>query len=194
MASDATLAEQKAQLREACLARRATAGPLSRAAAGVRLWSRLRHLRGATIAGYLPIGSEADPRATMRVLSRDNTICVPIVTARGAPLRFRQWWPGCPTAPGAFGVQEPVEGGWRVPQILIVPMVGFDARCCRLGYGGGFYDRTLAGLGQAEVIGFALEAQRVDAVPVEETDIALGMIVTEKGVFAPGLPGGDAAV
>ncbi|CTQ50207.1 5-formyltetrahydrofolate cyclo-ligase family protein [Jannaschia donghaensis] len=154
--------------------------------AGTRLYARLMGLRGRTIAGYLPIGSEADPTNVMRVLSRDNRICVPVVTARGAPLRFREWWPGCALETGDFGVSVPTEGGWRVPDVVIVPLVGFDPDGGRLGYGGGFYDRTLAGMGDALVVGFALEAQRMPTLPQDRTDIRLPYIVTDAGVHAPG--------
>ena len=184
MGEGANLGEAKAQARREVLARRDAASGTVRAAAQVRLWAHLRDLRGATIAGYLPIGSELDPRRTMTVLSRDNTICVPVVTARGAPLRFRHWWPGCETAPGAFGVEEPVEGGWRVPDVLIVPLVAFDEGLGRLGYGGGFYDRTLAGLTRARTVGLACEAQRLVQIPREATDVALDAIVTEHRVIA----------
>tara|TARA_R110000850_G_scaffold32307_3_gene88927 strand:+ start:3422 stop:3991 length:570 start_codon:yes stop_codon:yes gene_type:complete len=183
MGDDASLTAQKAQLRKECLAARDGVGPLRRAMAGTRLYARLMGLRGRTIAGYLPIGSEANPTHAMRVLARDNRICVPVVTARGAPLRFREWWPDCPLEKGAFGVPVPTEGGWRVPDVLILPMVGFDAGGGRLGYGGGYYDRTLAGMGDALAIGFALEAQRVEAIPQERTDITLPYIITDAGVF-----------
>ena len=181
-------------MRERSLAARDGVGPLARAAAGTRLYARLMGLRGKTIAGYLPIGSEADPRGAMRALSRDNRICVPVVTGRGAPLRFREWTPGCATEAGPFGVQVPVDGGWRVPDVLIVPLLAFDAKGGRLGYGGGFYDRTLAGMGGALIVGFALEAQRVEAVPQEATDMPLPFIVTERGVAGPGLSEDDASV
>lgn len=153
--------------------------------AATRLFARLSSLRGRTIAGYLPIGSEADPRGAMRTLWHDNRICVPVVTGRGAPLRFREWWPGCPLETGDFGVSVPTEGGWRVPNVLIVPMVGFDGSCARLGYGGGFYDRTLAGLADATAVGLAFEAQRVEALPQEETDIRMQYVITDAGVFDP---------
>jgi 5-formyltetrahydrofolate cyclo-ligase len=123
----------------------------------------------------------------MATLVQDNRLCVPVVAARGAPLRFREWHPGCATEAGAFGVSVPVEGGWRVPDVLIVPLLAFDAGGARLGYGGGFYDRTLAGLTEARTVGFGLEALRVEAVPTEPTDRRLDVVVTESGVYpSPG--------
>ncbi|WP_281825770.1 5-formyltetrahydrofolate cyclo-ligase [Jannaschia rubra] len=186
MGDDASLTARKAQLRRSCIAARDAVGPNPRAVAATRLFARMWGLRGRTIAGYLPIGSEADPTGVMRVLSRDNRICVPVVTGKGAPLRFREWTPGCALETGPFGVSVPIDGGWRVPDLLIVPMVGFDAAGGRLGYGGGFYDRTLSGLRDADVVGFALEAQRIDAVPAGRHDITLPWIVTDAGVFGTG--------
>ncbi|PWJ21100.1 5-formyltetrahydrofolate cyclo-ligase [Jannaschia seohaensis] len=172
----------KAQLRKRCLAAREAAPITARAAAAVRLYARLMHLKGRTIAGYMPIGSEVDPTRVMRALSLDNRICVPVVTSKGAPLRFREWTPGCEMAPGAFNVPEPVEGGWRVPDVVIVPMCGFDASGARLGYGGGFYDRTLAGLSDALIVGLAVEAQRLPQIPRGPHDVLLPYIVTDRGV------------
>ncbi|KIT16169.1 5-formyltetrahydrofolate cyclo-ligase [Jannaschia aquimarina] len=172
----------KRQARKQSLDARKAATREARASAATRLWAQLRETRGVVIAGYMPKGSEVSPLTAMRALWRDNTICVPVVTAEGAPLRFREWWPGCPTEEGAFGVEIPTEGGWRVPDILIVPLVAFDAGCNRLGYGGGFYDRTLAGLANARTIGLAVEAQRLVQVPREANDRALDYVVTESGV------------
>jgi len=155
-------------------------------AAATGLFARLSGMRGKTVSGSLQIGAEADPRGPVRVLAADNRICVPVVTARGAPLRFRDWTPGCALEPGAFGVLIPTEGGWRMPDVVIVPLVGFDEFGNRLGYGGGFYDRTLAGMSGALIAGFGFDAQRVAQVPAEPTDIALPWIVTESGVFGPG--------
>ncbi|MGB3409504.1 MAG: 5-formyltetrahydrofolate cyclo-ligase [Jannaschia sp.] len=183
MSADARLAEEKAQLRKRCIAARDTATDLARAAAATRLYARLMHLRGHTIAGYVPIGSEADPTVAMRTLAADNRICVPVVTAKGAALRFREWTPGCAMENGPFDVPVPVDGSWRVPDVVIVPMVGFDVDGGRLGYGGGFYDRTLPGLGDALIVGLALEAQRLPRVPADATDVPLPWIVTERGVF-----------
>ncbi len=86
---------------------------------------------------------------------------------------------------GEFGALIPAVGDWIIPQVVIVPLVGFDARGYRLGYGGGFYDRTLEGLratGPVVAIGFAFAAQEMAEVPIEATDQRLDMIVTEQGV------------
>lgn len=92
--------------------------------------------------------------------------------------------------PGAFGALIP-EGGEAVdPDVLIVPLLAFDRHGFRLGYGGGFYDRTLEGLRARKsilAIGFAYESQEMDEVPIEPTDQPLDLIVTEREVFAPGL-------
>lgn len=182
-----SLADRKAQLRRGCLAARDAVGEKPRAVAATRLWALLRDLRGAAIGGYLPIRSEADPTGAMRALAADNRLCVPVVTAPGVPLRFRTWTPGCALTEGAFGVPVPAEGAWRRPDVIIVPLVGFDARGARLGYGGGFYDRTLAAMPEVRAVGFALEAQRVDRVPTEPTDVPLPEIVTDAGVHRAGV-------
>jgi 5-formyltetrahydrofolate cyclo-ligase len=175
-------ASDKAQLRSTARAARARVGLVPRAAAGVRLWAHLRGLRGEVIAGYLPMGSEASPVGAMRAWSRENRICVPVPQPAG-PLRFREWWPGCPLEAGPHGVPVPTEGAWRVPGVVVVPMVAFDMEGRRLGQGGGHYDRTLAADASIRAVGLALWAQRVEAVPAEPHDVALREIVTEKGVL-----------
>ena len=100
-------------------------------------------------------------------------------------LRFREWSPGCTLVEGAFKALIPAEGAWIDPEVLIVPLLAFDARGFRLGYGGGFYDRTLEGLRARRptlAIGFAYAAQEIEAVPIEPTDQRLDAIVTEAGV------------
>lgn len=112
-----------------------------------------------------------------------------MIEGPGQPLRFREWTPDGEMAPGEFGAQVPVAGDWLVPSVLIVPLLAFDWRGYRLGYGGGFYDRTLEALratGPVIAVGFAFAAQEVEEVPVEPTDQKLDLIVTDCGVIRPG--------
>jgi 5-formyltetrahydrofolate cyclo-ligase len=113
-------------------------------------------------------------------------ICVPVIQGAGLPLRFREWVPGCALEAGPFGAEVPVAGEWLEPDVLLVPLLAFDARLYRLGYGGGYYDRTLAKFrGERQVIaaGFAFAGQRVHAVPVDEFDQRLDAVITEDGIF-----------
>jgi 5-formyltetrahydrofolate cyclo-ligase len=110
---------------------------------------------------------------------------VPVIVAQGEALRFREWSPGCAMEMGGFGAFIPSEGAWIEPEVLIVPLVGFDARGFRLGYGGGFYDRTLQGLRAKRAtlaVGFGFAAQELDEVPIDQYDQPLDMMVTEVGV------------
>lgn len=139
-------------------------------------------ITGRIIAGYMPIRTEADPVPVMTDLSQMNQICVPVIDGSGQPLRFRQWRPDAQMVEGPFGAAIPAKGDWLEPDIVIVPLVGFDAACNRLGYGGGFYDRTLAGLrarGQVRALGLAYAAQELPSLPLEPTDERLDCIVTE---------------
>ena len=107
----------------------------------------------------------------------------------GAPLDFRSWQPGDALVAAAFGTQEPAAGQASVePEILLVPLLAFDARGYRLGYGGGFYDRSLAWLrrrGDILVIGLAYAGQQVDRVPQDENDQRLDWVVTDQAVIKP---------
>ncbi|MEL6111671.1 MAG: 5-formyltetrahydrofolate cyclo-ligase, partial [Pseudomonadota bacterium] len=116
-------------------------------------------------------------------------LAMPVVVAKGAPLSFRPWAPGTAEIEGAFGARIPADETAVVPGALIVPLVAFDTRCARLGYGGGFYDRTLAKLrraGPVTAIGYAYGAQEVDALPTGRLDEPLDWIVTERGAFRTG--------
>ena len=103
------------------------------------------------------------------------------------PLQFREWWPGVPTAPGVFGLPVPQGTELLIPDLLLMPPVGFDAQCFRLGYGGGYYDRTLAELGgrQVQRIGVAFELNRMDTIFPQPHDIAMDVVVTEAGIHHP---------
>jgi 5-formyltetrahydrofolate cyclo-ligase len=138
---------------------------------------------GAALAGYMPMRTEIDPLPAMA--AHMGPVGVPVILGAGQALRFRAWTPQTAMVAGEFGALIPASGDWITPQVVIVPLVGFDARGYRLGYGGGFYDRTLEGLraaGPAVAIGFAFAAQEMAEVPIEDTDQRLDMIVTETGV------------
>jgi 5-formyltetrahydrofolate cyclo-ligase len=118
--------------------------------------------------------------------AHQGPVCVPVIPGPGMPLRFREWSPGCRMVAGAFGALIPAEGAWLEPQVLIVPLLSFDRRGYRLGYGGGFYDRTLERLrsrGATLALGFAFAAQEVAEVPTEPTDQPLDAVLTETGLI-----------
>lgn len=180
------LATVKAQARKAAFAVRAAAHAAGQGAACDHLAAVLAAHRGKVLAGYMAMRSEIDPTAAMA--AHDGPVCVPVIMGKGQPLAFRAWSPGGLMVDGLFGAQVPAEGAWHEPQVLIVPLVAFDARGFRLGYGGGFYDRTLERLrarGPVLAVGFAFAAQQVAAVPLEPTDQPLDLIVTERGVIHP---------
>lgn len=144
--------------------------------------------RGAPLAGYMPIRSEIDPRPAMAEAAAHGCVGVPVIGGEGQPLRFAAWEPGMPMKPGPFGAEVPVVCQFFEPEIVIVPLLAFTAAGGRLGYGGGFYDRTLTGLrarGATLAIGFAYAAQEVSDLPLEPTDQPLDVIVTDAGVIEP---------
>ncbi len=183
-----SVSERKSAARAAAFARRKQAHALHRDAAAQALAGHLNDLTDQVVAGYLPIRTEADPLAAMTTLAVTNRICVPVIAGKGQPLVFHEWTPDCALVEGPFGVMVPRDGAVLLPEVLIVPLVAFDPRLYRLGYGGGFYDRTLEQLRAwrtTRAIGFAYSAQRAEALPLEPTDQPLDELVTETGpVFA----------
>ncbi|MFD0980146.1 5-formyltetrahydrofolate cyclo-ligase [Tropicimonas aquimaris] len=179
-----SVVELKAQARRDAMVRRAEAHAAHRESASDALTRALGSLREQVISGYLPIRTEADPLPAMKALAGANRICVPVIQGPGQPLVFKEWRPGCALEEGPFRVMVPRDGDWLVPKVLIVPLLAFDPRFHRLGYGGGFYDRTLESLraaGPIRAVGFAYGAQRVEALPPEPTDQPLDEVVTEAG-------------
>jgi 5-formyltetrahydrofolate cyclo-ligase len=183
-----TLAEEKAALRRVAFARRKAAHAEGLdAAAQAALAAYLSPWVGRPLAGYLPIRTEIDPTPVMAAWT--GPVAVPVIDGPGRPLRFRAWTPGGRMVSGPFGVPVPDMGEEMVPDVLIVPLVAFDRAGGRLGYGGGFYDRTLAGLragGRIHAVGLAYAAQEEARLPGEATDALLDAIVTEREVVRPG--------
>jgi 5-formyltetrahydrofolate cyclo-ligase len=188
-----SIVEQKKRLRAAAIERReALADDLRASAAravaqsGLSFAPRERH---ATISAYHPIGAELDCLALMaRLAEAGHVTCLPIVAKRGQPLVFRLWAPGEPLKDGLSGIPVPPRGVAVVePDILFVPLLAFDRQGYRLGYGGGYYDRTLTVLRARKpilAIGLAFAAQEVPAVPHLDYDARLDAILTEKGPIA----------
>ena len=177
------MSEIKAQARKAAFAARKQAFAAGQGQAAELLADMLAAQAGKRLAGYMAMRTEIDPTAAMA--AHDGPVGVPVILGAGQALKFREWSPGCAMMPGEFGAAIPAEGAWIEPEVLIVPLLAFDARGYRLGYGGGFYDRTLEGLrarGPVLAVGFAFDAQEVAEVPTEPTDQRLDMIVTESGV------------
>ncbi len=144
--------------------------------------------QGKNIAGYWPLGDELDCRPALEALSTAGAeVALPVVAGQGHALIFRQWKPGDVLEQGPFGTMHP---GPRapviVPQVLLVPLVAFDLEGHRLGYGAGYYDRTLASFrsqGKVTAIGLGYDAQRVDTVHADGHDQALDGIITNAGVL-----------
>jgi 5-formyltetrahydrofolate cyclo-ligase len=178
-----SLEEEKKAARKAAFARRAEAHKSGQdAAAQAALAAALAPHRGTPMAGYMPIRTEVNPLPVMADLAAAAPMGVPVIAAEGAPLHFRRWRPGIRMVAGPFGAMVPEEDEAVVPEVLIVPLVAFTRSGARLGYGGGFYDRTLEGLRAARptlAIGFAYAAQEAEALPQEPTDQPLDAIVTE---------------
>lgn len=143
---------------------------------------------GTVVAGYRPIRDEIDPTPLMETFFCEQAqLCLPCVAGPGQPLIFRAWQPGDDFVRGAFGVEEPTPDSPECkPLLILAPLLAFDEAGRRLGYGAGFYDRTIEALRKhnpVTVVGLAYEAQRLKSVPVDRHDIALDWIVTEKRAY-----------
>lgn len=142
---------------------------------------------GSLIGAYAALPGEADPHLLLQgLVAKGCMLAFPRVAAKDTPLVFHLWQPGLELKPGTFGIPEPA-ADWPIvhPRILLVPLLAFDARGHRLGYGGGYYDRTLEALRAKEpilAIGVAYAGQETRSIPDEHHDHLLDMVVTEQGV------------
>jgi 5-formyltetrahydrofolate cyclo-ligase len=136
----------------------------------------------AIVAGFWPLPDEIDIRPLLTALhARGHLLALPVTGRRGEPLVFRAWEPGAPLLPGRFGTSH-AAGAMVTPDVLLIPLLAFDGEGNRLGYGGGFYDRTIARLPRALRIGCAFAAQELDSVPIGPYDQRLNAVVTEAGL------------
>lgn len=140
----------------------------------------------AILAGVIPLPSEPDLMPAWHELHRrGHAVVFPETTPAGKALLFRHWQPGSSLLAGRFGTVHP-DGLETVPDIVFVPLLAWDRRLARIGYGGGYYDRTLAGLPGAVAIGFGFAQQEVASVPTGPYDVPLDAMVTDRGVVTAG--------
>ncbi|MEE8544722.1 MAG: 5-formyltetrahydrofolate cyclo-ligase [Alphaproteobacteria bacterium] len=185
-----SLWEAKRRLREESTERRRRAGAAAGSGAAERLadhfLAAVPLLAGAAVSGYWPMRDEIDPRPLMRRLHESGHLCgLPVVVARGEALIFRAWSPGLALEVTAFGVSEPpAEAAPVTPDLLLVPLLAVDPGGYRLGYGGGYFDRTLAALRGAGrrvlAVGLAYGAQEVAELPRTPGDERLDWVVSER--------------
>ncbi len=192
-----SLTELKRRLRKDAGDRRAAAHgfdptPESRAAGATlrdRALAAIDFPRRCVISAYWPMGSEIDPRPLMeRLHARGHPLCLPVVIGKKRPLVFRAWSPGEALEAAGFGTRVPAADRPGItPRVVLTPLLAFDRRGYRLGYGGGFYDRTLRSL-RAEhrllAVGLGFGVQELPAVPHDDEDQRLDWIVTETEAIA----------
>jgi 5-formyltetrahydrofolate cyclo-ligase len=135
-----------------------------------------------------PFQGEFDARFAVRTWREQGAIAaLPQVVAKATPLQFRAWWPGAPMTKGVYDIPFPDGTEIVLPDVAIVPMNTFDERGYRLGYGGGFFDRTLAALERRTLaVGIAYERLRAPTIHPQEHDIAMDFVVTERATYAGG--------
>ncbi|MCH8198332.1 MAG: 5-formyltetrahydrofolate cyclo-ligase [Proteobacteria bacterium] len=185
----------KRGLRELARSKRRAAAAAAGNEAGERLrqsfLSALPLPAAQVVAGYWPMPEEIDVRPLMTYLHLSGHVLVlPVVVGRGQPLIFRRWRPSLALDAGIYGISVPsAEAPEATPGVLLVPLLAFDGDGRRLGYGAGYYDRTLALLragGDILAIGAAYAAQRMDSLPEEASDQRLDWVVTEEGAIRTG--------
>ncbi|KZX98732.1 MULTISPECIES: 5-formyltetrahydrofolate cyclo-ligase [unclassified Sulfitobacter] len=183
------LARIKAEARKAAFARRKALFDAAPPAQAGYLSEVLAGHRGVPLSGFMPIRTEIDPLPAMAEAAAHGPVGVPVIRKADAPLVFARWTPETAMVAGTFGAAVPQTETEMEPEILIVPLLAFNRTGGRLGYGGGFYDRTLEMLRAKRptlAIGFAFAGQETDDLPLEPTDQPLDLIVTEQGVIEPG--------
>ncbi len=189
----AGIAAEKKRLRALALARRAAMGPVARAVASKAAARHAHQVLGAvagrTVALFAPFRDEIDTHPLAEALRADGArLALPVIVARDAPLLFRLWDLDAPLTPqGAYAIPTPGADAPEVtPDLVVVPLAAFDRRGARIGYGAGFYDRTLARLRAVRpvtALGYAFACQEMDQVPAEPHDEPLDLMVTEHGAL-----------
>lgn len=181
----------KSELRREASARRDALPPDARQAAAEAIAARpfpLAIAPGTIVSGFMPMNTEINPLPLMRKLAGQGArLALPVLAGRGKPLIMRAWVSGEPLSAGVWGIREPEPEAAEVnPDILLVPLVAFDRAGHRIGYGGGYYDRTIAQLRARKAViavGLAFATQEVPAVPTTPRDERLDLVLTEREVI-----------
>ena len=188
---DSSSATTKTELRRQALARRDALPAAERQQAAETIAARAFPVAiapGVIVAGFMPMKSEINPLPLLRALADAGArLALPVVAGRGKPLIMRAWGIGEPLGAGVWGIREPEPAAPEVaPDILIVPLLAFDRAGQRVGYGAGYYDRTIAALRARQpvlAIGLAFAAQEIAAVPATPHDAPLDLVLTEREVI-----------
>lgn len=192
LADNLTMATDKPALRALALDARSKIDPTYAEKAGREVAKQLLSfipIEAKHVAGYYAMRGEVNLEETLRLLmERGHVTALPVILADDEPLVFRRWHPGAALEPGRFGTHEPLAMAEPViPEAVIVPLAAFDKTGHRLGYGAGFYDRTIARLRECKktvmIIGAAFAAQEVEKIPHQPHDQKLDAVVTEKGIL-----------
>ncbi len=171
--------------RQRLLAARTGAAPALRREWGSAIEERLRTILadrpGITLGAYWPFRAEFDPRPLIDwLIAAGSAAALPAVIDKKGPLEYRAWRPGEPLVDGVWNIPIPERRDLVVPQAVLAPLVGFDRDCYRLGYGGGYFDRTLAALAPRPLaIGVGFEASLIETILPQPHDIPMDLIVTE---------------
>ena len=186
MDAAAVKAWRKAE-RERLIALRVALPPAERRAAGERIAARIGEImaeRPGVLGVYWPFRAEFDPRPLIdKLAAGGRAVALPVVIDRKGPLEYRAWAPGEPLIAGVWDIPIPEKREVVVPAMVLAPLVGFDRDCYRLGYGGGYFDRTLASLAPRPwAIGVGFAAQEIATIYPQPFDIPMDVIVTETGV------------
>jgi 5-formyltetrahydrofolate cyclo-ligase len=171
--------------RERLIAWRMALAPATRRAAGQRIAASLEEIvaeRPGVLGVYWPFRAEFDPRPLMDALiATGRSVALPVVIDKKGPLEYRIWAPGEPLVAGVWDIPIPEKRDIVVPAMVLAPLVGFDRACYRLGYGGGYFDRTLAALSPRPLaIGVGFAAQEIATICPQPFDIPMDLIVTEE--------------
>jgi 5-formyltetrahydrofolate cyclo-ligase len=176
------LTEAKRAVRQRMLTAREAWNPGAGAALAEHVLRVVPPAAGAVVSGFWPMGQEIDIRKLLLTLhERGHTIVLPETPKRGNPLIFRLWRPDSVMVQERFGTSRP-DGPVMTPDFLLVPLLAFDRRGYRVGYGAGYYDRTLAALPGRFRLGVAYAGQQLDEVPAGPYDERLDAVATERGV------------